>query len=78
MSIKYHALTIREDNGKTYWQLPHDTCNKAIDHAMKYRKNNGYILIFKADKGRLKELEYVYLNDGDDLGNTTWHGNIDK
>ena len=47
MEITYHALTIAEPHGKTYWQLPHDTEDKAQKHALKYRKNSGWILIFE-------------------------------
>ena len=67
---KYHALTIRKDNGKTYWQLPHKTCEKAMSHAIKNRKNNGYILVFKANEDCLKELQYVYMDDSNNPNNT--------
>jgi len=48
MNSKYHALTIAYPNGRTYWQLPHDTEDKAKEHALKHRKNSGWILIFEA------------------------------
>ena len=65
-----HALTVSESNGKTYWQNPHDTKEEAKDHALKYRKNDGYIFIFKekflreaSSDGELDTLQSVYLSD---------------
>ena len=36
--FRYNALTISNTNGKTYWQNPHKTAEKAMRHALKYRK----------------------------------------
>ena len=60
-----HALTVSEANGKTYWQNPHDNKEEAKEHALKYRKNDGYIFIFKEKfhRGELDTLQSVYLSD---------------
>ena len=48
--FRYHALTISNTNGKTYWQNPHKTAEKAMRHALKYRRQDGYILLFKVNE----------------------------
>ena len=60
-----HALTVSEANGKTYWQNPHDNKEEAKEHALKYRKNDGYIFISKEKfhRGELDTLQSVYLSD---------------
>ena len=60
-----HALTVSEANGNTYWQNPHDIKEEAKEHALKYRKNDGYIFIFKEKfhRGELDTLQSVYLSD---------------
>ena len=68
----YQALTISDTNGKTYWQNPHKTAEKAMRHAEKYRKQDGYILLFKVnEKGCLNELQYIYENYSNNP-NKTW------
>ena len=70
--FRYHALTISNTNGKTYWQNPHKTAEKAMSHALKYRRQDGYILLFKVnEKGSIHELQYIYENDSNNP-NETW------